>query len=83
MEFREELMGEDEAKMFQKAISKCRTCSHVLMAHSFLQNKKGKCMDAALKSNEQYVSCTCISFIPKDNLEFLEWAAQNKEKRKR
>jgi len=74
-------MDDSDTKRFQKAISQCRTCNHVMMAHSFRCNKKGICMDAVLRSNEQYTSCSCVSFIPKDNLEFLEWAAQNKEKK--
>jgi len=73
--------SEDEVKLFEKALSKCRTCDHVRMAHSYLASKKGRCLDAKLTNKDVYDPCNCTMFIPKDNLEFLEWAAQKKEKK--
>jgi hypothetical protein len=59
----------------------CRKCSHVMLAHSFLKARKGRCIDVRVKATGEYRQCRCRLFIPKDNLEFLEWAAKNKDKR--
>lgn len=71
-----------EVQRLEKAFSKCRTCDHIMMNHSFLGKKKGLCLDVRLTNKEQLERCPCIIFIPKDNLEFLEWAAENKAKEK-
>jgi hypothetical protein len=67
-----------EAQRYEAALRKCRTCDHAKMTHSNLS--KGRCIDAVLTNKEQYKPCTCIDFIPKDNLEYLEWASKKKEK---
>ena len=68
--------GDEEVKRFQKALGHCRTCTHVMMAH-----KLGLCMEAKLVRSK-YSPCKCKLFVPSDNLEFLEWVAQNKNRRK-
>lgn len=66
-----------------KTLSVCRTCGHVLMSHLFIDQKKIKhCVDAYVNETGDYKVCDCKLFIPKDNLEFLEWAAKNKEQDK-
>ncbi len=70
---------QEEVERFEKAFSMCRTCTHVLIAHSFTKHHKGKCIDALVKMTGEYKMCGCPLFIPKDNLEFLEWAAKRKE----
>lgn len=74
------LLGEEDVKRFDRAFSLCRTCNHIMMAHSFVTDKRGKCLDAGITNKEVYETCKCKIFIPKDNLEFLEWAAQKKER---
>jgi hypothetical protein len=69
----------EENERFRKGLSKCRTCDHVMIAH----NNSNSCMDARLTNKEVYSRCICTQFIPKDNLEFLEWAAENKKKGKK
>ena len=71
---------QEEVERFKKAISTCRTCGHVKMAHS-VTGKKVICLDATLTNKEKYKPCECKVFIPKDNLEFLEWAAKNRVKK--
>lgn len=71
----------EEVKRFEKALSKCRTCTHMNMAHAFL-GKKNLCLEVVLTNNDQYKKCECCLFIPIDNLEYLEWAAERKEKGK-
>lgn len=75
--------AEEEVKRFEKCFSKCRTCSHIMMAHTFVFDKKGICMDVKENAKKDYNRCPCHTFIPADNLEFLEWAAQKKEQEKR
>ena len=66
-----------------RSLSVCRTCAHVLMSHIFIGLKKIKyCVDAFVNELGEYKKCSCEQFIPKDNLEYLEWAQQNKEKEK-
>jgi hypothetical protein len=53
------------------------------MSHLFIDQKKIKyCVDAFVNELGDYKKCPCNQFIPKDNLEFLEWAAKNKDKDK-
>ncbi len=68
------------SERFAQALSACRTCTHVMMAHSFTKEHSGRCIDATVKVTGEHSVCKCKLFIPKDNLEFLEWAARNKEK---
>lgn len=75
------MSDEEDVQQFEKVFSKCRTCDHIRMAHTFLTSKKGRCMDIVLSNKEEHKRCSCDTFIPKDNLEFLEWAAQQKEKK--
>lgn len=72
----------EEMKRFAKALGKCRTCGHVRMAHP-IKLKQNICLDATLTNKSGYKQCPCKLFVPKDNLEFLEWAAENKEKKKK
>jgi hypothetical protein len=72
---------EEEVRRFEKAFGKCRTCDHIMMAHTFAVHKKGRCMDVMLTNKEEHKRCPCDTFIPKDNLEFLEWKAAQKEKK--
>ncbi len=77
-------MGNDsdkeEVERLERSFSKCRSCDHPLISHSFLKPNNGKCGDASVKPTGEYNGCTCKLFIPKDNLEFLEWVAANKAK---
>lgn len=83
MEFNARRMTVDETtiKELEKSFSQCRTCNHIRMAHTFVKRKRTTCLEATLTGKDQYERCTCVLFIPKDNLEFLEWAAENKEKK--
>lgn len=69
-----------EEERFMKALSKCRNCDHMKMAHSFLIVKDGKCIDAKVSEKGTYKECLCRLFAPKDNLEYLEWKFENKQK---
>jgi hypothetical protein len=84
MEFKPMAEWFDEAaemKRFVKALGKCRTCGHAMMAHP-TKLKRNICLEATLSNKEVYKQCDCNLFIPTDNLEFLEWAAERKEKNK-
>jgi hypothetical protein len=78
---RKESYEGSEEERWQKAIAKCRNCGHVRMAHSFL-NKKSKCLDSCLFVTGKYKSCPCLTYEPKDNLEFLEFRYDEKKKGK-
>ena len=67
------------SERFKHALSVCRTCDHVMMAHSFTKQHNGRCIDAMVKVTGEHNVCKCKLFIPKDNLEFLEWASRNKD----
>jgi hypothetical protein len=50
-----------------KSFDKCRTCKHSYVSHTDIIHNPSVC---------QYVvngSCRCKEFLPKDNLEFLEY----------
>jgi len=51
-----------------------------MIAHSFVKPNNGKCVDVLLSVTGEHRICGCKRFIPKDNLEFLEWVAENKLK---
>ena len=68
-----------EMARFVKGLGKCRTCGHVMIAHP-VKLKKNICLETTLNNKDGYKRCDCRLFIPKDNLEFLEWAAARKEK---
>jgi len=70
----------EEVRRFERALSMCRKCGHMMIAHSFVKPNNGKCVDASIKVTGEYKCCNCKRFIPKDNLEFLEWVAENKLK---
>lgn len=72
-------MDENEIKGYAKALSKCRTCNHIMIAH--FRNPKINCLDANLTKQGTHTQCTCTLFIPTDNLEFLEWVTLQKEKK--
>ncbi|MGH7974891.1 MAG: hypothetical protein ACREBR_05150 [bacterium] len=71
-------------EQFAKAMGKCRTCDHTHLAHgpTFVNKKKGRCMDVTPTNKDYHVRCKCRLFIPKDNLEYLEWVEQCKEAKK-
>jgi hypothetical protein len=71
----------EEIARFAKALNSCRTCSHAMMLHFFIKPSSGQCMDIAVNIKGKYKRCPCALFIPADNLEFLEWAAKNKDKK--
>ena len=72
----------EEVARFQKAFRHCRTCDHIQIAHAAkAKGREGRCLDSKLTNKEVHESCTCTQFIPKDNLEYLEWVAANKEKK--
>lgn len=73
----------EEFERFEKAFSLCRTCDHALIAHAFTKPKGHRCVEAEVKVTGEYHVCNCKLFIPKDNLEFLEWAAENKRTEKK
>lgn len=73
----------EEVERFERAFSLCRTCAHIMIAHSFTKQHRGRCIDATIKVTGEHKICGCSLFIPKDNLEFLEWAAENKLKGKK
>lgn len=73
-------IDEEEVKQFEKAFSLCRTCDHIMMAHIFFKGTRGRCIDSKVVRRDEHERCTCLSYIPKDNLEFLEWANEKKEK---
>jgi hypothetical protein len=73
------ISDEDKLKAFQQALGKCRTCGHTMVAH--YRNPKVPCLEAILTNEGENKPCKCVLFIPQDNLEFLEWAAQQKEKK--
>jgi hypothetical protein len=70
----------EEVERFERSFSRCRTCDHVLISHSFIKPYCGRCVDATVKPTGEYKGCECRLFVPKDNLEFLEWVADKKSK---
>lgn len=70
----------EEVDRLLNALTPCRKCEHLKIAHSFMLPNKGKCVDATVKSDGEHKICNCKMFVPKDNLEFLEWVAENKQK---
>jgi len=74
------LIDEEQIKQFERAFNLCRTCDHIMMSHIFFKGHRTNCIDTKLVGNSQHERCSCLSYIPKDNLEFLEWVAENKEK---
>ena len=70
----------EEVARFEKAFKHCRTCDHIKIAHcGTAKGKVDRCLDSKLTNKEVHESCTCLQFVPKDNLEYLEWVATNKE----
>ncbi len=69
----------EEIERFKRALNPCRTCGHLLMSHSFIKPYNGSCPEVDVKVTGEYKICKCKKFIPKDNLEFLEWVAANKQ----
>jgi hypothetical protein len=77
-----DLFDNEEMVRFQKALTPCRNCNHPKMTHSFLGMFKGigKCVDAKVTANGTYNQCYCKEFLPKDNLEYLEYKYDKKRK---
>lgn len=74
---------ETEEEKFLQAIAKCRNCSHIMMAHSFLVADDGACIDAYIKKDGTYVTCECRKYAPADNLKYLEWEYERRQNNKR
>lgn len=72
-----------EEEQFLNAISKCRNCAHIMMAHSFLYDDNGKCIDAFIKKDGTYIECECKKFAPADNLKYLESLYEKKQYKKK
>jgi hypothetical protein len=71
----EDSVDEEEGERFLKALTPCRHCGHVKLAHSLIQKR---CVDARLIATGRYKLCKCNNFEPKDNLEFLEYKYEKK-----
>ena len=70
-----EALEEEFEKAFEKAFARCRGCNHVKWIHI----KKGKpCGGLSLGPSGETIECTCLKYIPKDNLEYLEWLNEGK-----
>jgi hypothetical protein len=54
-----------------------------MMAHSFLYDDTGKCIDAHIEKDGTYIQCKCRKYAPADNLKYLESLYDKKQKRKR
>lgn len=78
MKHRKEPFEGSEEERFQKALAKCRNCSHVRMAHSLIQNR---CVDSKFSVTGKYKQCRCKKYVPIDNLEFLELKCNEKKVR--
>lgn len=72
-----------EEEIFLKSITHCRSCNHVKLAHAFLIDSARRCIDSSLNVKGEYKTCGCKVFIPKDNLEYLEWKYENSKKLKK
>ena len=68
-----------EEQRFMQALAKCRTCKHVKMAHSFLKSRKDTCIDSILSRAGKQQQCSCIQYVPADNLAYLEWRNEQKQ----
>jgi ribosomal protein L32 len=73
---------DEEFDRFEKALAKCRNCGHIRMSHILKIKKFLKCVDAKLDAAGTYTACSCKNYEPKDNLEYLEFKYNNKEKDK-
>ena len=56
-------------------LKRCRSCNHAHIA-----GEQG-CIDYSLgfQNSVVFVPCTCKEYLPKDNLEFLEYLSKKKE----
>lgn len=54
-------------------LKKCRTCSHAHLAGQEV------CIDNFYSGSIYPVTCGCKEYIPKDNLEYMEWKYNKKK----
>jgi hypothetical protein len=57
-----------------RSFEKCRACRHSFISHTDLKNLPDVCL-FILEGG-----CKCKEFLPEDNLEFLEYKAQKRNK---
>lgn len=60
----------EEFSRFLKSLNKCRVCEHVRIVHSTLDKI---CLDVQLFKNGKAKMCSCKEYVPKENLEYLEY----------
>jgi len=58
---------------------KCRTCDHYFLSHTSMPDETIFCEWG--NSSYKPTRCYCRDFVPKDNLEFLEWKLDKKRKK--
>lgn len=75
------VIDEEEGLRFQKALARCRNCNHIKMIHSFLNCNKSNCIDYKVDVAGKSKRCKCKEYLPKDNLEFLEYKLDEKGKK--
>jgi len=68
---------EETTRIFNALSKICRVCSHI----KFLHLQKG-CTDQILSKEGKLYLCNCKEYIPKDNIEYLEYMSE-KERRLR
>ena len=51
--------------------SPCRICTHPYLSHTTDTWQLSKCQN--LVHNDRFDPCQCDEFVPKENLEYLEW----------
>jgi hypothetical protein len=63
----------------------CRNCPHHRDGHlssledRYLSNRVCFGEDRVIRNNRYFVEfCSCHQYVPKDNLEYLEWCVENK-----
>ena len=74
---RKELYKGSEEERFIKAQAKCRSCEHMKMVHF------KTCIDFEVDREGIVYNCKCKGYIPKDNLEFLEYKLDKKPGKKK
>jgi hypothetical protein len=54
-----------------KSFDLCRTCSHYYLSHTDIEHKPSFCHTTVDR-------CKCQEYVPKENLEYLEWKYERK-----
>lgn len=77
------MIKKKEVKIPQQFQSNCKTCS---CSPSWHTSKNTSCLNYQHRDND-YLGrigrtnrCTCLKYIPSDNLEYLEWCYERKSK---